>query len=254
MNSRTGFTAQRLSATRKMVIASIGGNKKNCIHSLQELDVTKLKRLIKQHHSETGIKVSFTACLVKALALTLKEFPQFNSFIKGNRLIVLDEITISVLIERELDNIKVPEPAGIKNAGEATLLQIHEKIRAAQANNSGNLGGLEGMEWVRFIPSFLLRYFIKIADRNISLARKYGKVAITSVGMFSENPSWFIPHGSGTILLTVGGIKKVKDNNGEIQEKLLLTASFDHEIIDGAPAARFMNAFGNHITRLNFFP
>jgi pyruvate/2-oxoglutarate dehydrogenase complex dihydrolipoamide acyltransferase (E2) component len=76
------------------------------------------------------------------------------------------------------------------------------------------------------------------------MSKSYGKVAVTSVGMFSKEAVWFIPHGSATVLITVGSIgSKVVEINGKFvsREHLCLTASFDHAIIDGAPAARFMN-------------
>ena len=83
-----------------------------------------------------------------------------------------------------------------------------------------------------------------MADKNMAMAKKYGKVAVTAVGMFSSEPVWFIPHGPATILLTVGSmIKKqvIVDGKDEEHEFLCLTASFDHNLVDGAPAARFMN-------------
>jgi len=78
------------------------------------------------------------------------------------------------------------------------------------------------------------------------MAKEYGKVAVTSVGMFSREPVWFIPHGSATVLITVGSISnKVVQAGGEIvsREHLNLTVSFDHDIVDGAPASRFMHRF-----------
>ncbi len=68
--------------------------------------------------------------------------------------------------------------------------------------------------------------------------------------MFSKEAVWFVPHGSATVLLTVGSInnKVVKiDNEFVEKEHLCLTVSFDHDIIDGAPAARFMNDLINEI-------
>jgi pyruvate/2-oxoglutarate dehydrogenase complex dihydrolipoamide acyltransferase (E2) component len=62
--------------------------------------------------------------------------------------------------------------------------------------------------------------------------------------MFSREPVWFIPHGSGTVLITVGSIEKrmVCNSAGhDEREFLCLTGSFDHDIVDDAPAARFMN-------------
>ena len=94
--------------------------------------------------------------------------------------------------------------------------------------------------------SFLLKTFIRIADKNIHIAKSYGKVAVTAIGMFSKEAVWFIPHGSATVLITVGSISnKVVEIDGHFfsREHLCLTASFDHNIVDGAPASRFMNQF-----------
>ena len=76
------------------------------------------------------------------------------------------------------------------------------------------------------------------------MAKRYGKVAVTAVGMFTNEPIWFIPHGTATVMLIVGSIvkKQVYEHGKNIERELLcLTGSFDHNIIDGAPAARFMN-------------
>jgi pyruvate/2-oxoglutarate dehydrogenase complex dihydrolipoamide acyltransferase (E2) component len=102
------------------------------------------------------------------------------------------------------------------------------------------------MTWIKIIPNFLLKTFIRIADRNIKMAKRYGKVAVTAVGMFNRDSIWFIPHGSATVLITVGGINQKIEQTGNTsneKEYLCLTASFDHNIVDGAPAARFMKQF-----------
>ena len=178
------------------------------------------------------------------LSNVIKDYPQFNSFTKGRKLIILDDITISVLIEREIAGENVPEPIGIKQAQGKTYLQIHKEIREAKKQQTDKLGSLSGQTWIRLIPSFLLRLFIRIADKNIHFAKKYGKIAVTAVGMYSKVPIWFIPHGTATVLITVGSIdKKVVelDNQFVSREHLCLTVSFDHDIVDGAPASRFMN-------------
>jgi pyruvate/2-oxoglutarate dehydrogenase complex dihydrolipoamide acyltransferase (E2) component len=79
---------------------------------------------------------------------------------------------------------------------------------------------------------------------------KYGKIAVTATGMFSREPIWFIPHGSPTILVTIGSaIKRIVETNGcfESCEHLCLCVSFDHDVVDGAPAARFMSDLINEI-------
>jgi hypothetical protein len=139
---------------------------------------------------------------------------------------------------------KVPEPLAIKGAQEKTFRQIHDEIREAKKQQSDKLGSLSGSTWIRLIPNFLLKTFIRIADKNIRMAKTYGKVAVTAVGMFSKEAVWFIPHGSATVLITVGSIsQKVVEIEGQFvsREHLCLTVSFDHSIVDGAPASRFMN-------------
>ncbi len=237
----SGYRATPLSFNRKMVIASIAGNKKNAIHSLTEIDVTEPRQMIKKFFGRTGEKISFTAYLVHCFARVLSDYPELNAFIKGNQLILLDDVTVSVLVERDIDGEKVPEPVGIKSAQVKSVKQISDEIRSAQSNPGKQLGSLAGISWVRFIPGFLLKTFIRLADRNISLAKRYGKVAVTAVGMFNKSAIWFIPHGTATVLLTVGGISAKHDRIDKQQREYLhLTVSFDHEIVDGAPAARFM--------------
>lgn len=239
-----GYSSEPLSAARKMVIASIAANKRTAIHSLTEIDVSRAREQIREHAEQYGEKISFTAFLVHSLAACLKEFPGMNSFIRGRRLIQLEDITISVMVERELGGEKVPEPLAIRAAQDLGLMEIHQQIRAAQSNKAQQLGTLGGSSWIRHIPSFLFRLFVRLADRNIRMAKRYGKVAITSVGMYSPGATWFIPHGTATILLTVGSISPKQVWTGEAYENryiLHLTLSFDHEIIDGSPAARFLS-------------
>ena len=202
---KKGYSSAPLSFSRKMVIASATVTKqKNAIHSFTEVDVTVPRQLIKSNFETTGEKLSFTGYIVKCLAETIKQYPHFNSFIKGRKLVTFDDITISVLTEREFDGEKIPEPVGIQQAQEKTYRQINDEIRAAQKNRSQKIGSLSNQTWIRFIPGFLLKTFVRLADTNINMAKRYGKVAVTAVGMFTNEPIWFIPHGTATVMLTVG--------------------------------------------------
>ena len=240
-----GYKKIPLTFNRRMVIASAGVNKKkNAIHCITEVDISAPRRLIQEHLDKTGERLSFTAYIVACLVQAVKEYPEFNSFRKGNKLIVFEDVTVSVLIERDLPGEKVPEPLGIHSAQTKTFRQIHDEIRKAQEQRNEKLGSLTDSTWIRWIPNFLLKTFIRIADRNIYMAKRYGKVCVTAVGMYSKEAFWFVPHGTATVLITVGSIseKTVKSGeNIELREHLCLTASFDHDIIDGAPASRFMS-------------
>ena len=247
MNKKSGYKSIPLSFNRRAVIASATVTKeKNAIHCITEVEISEPRRRILEHFNKTGEKLSMTAYIVTCLAQVIKDHPHLNSFHKGRKQIILDNVTVNVLIEREINGEKVPEPLGIKMAQLKTYREINNEIREVQKRTGGQLGSLSGMTWVRMIPGFLLRAFVRIADHNIPISERYGKVCVTAVGMFNKDSVWFIPHGTATVLITVGGISdKVIQVEDKIvaREHLCLTISFDHNIVDGAPAARFVKQF-----------
>jgi pyruvate/2-oxoglutarate dehydrogenase complex dihydrolipoamide acyltransferase (E2) component len=247
MSERRGYRVEPFGGNRQMVAASSAvGREKDTIHLMTEVDITRPRRLIAEHRERTGERLSLTGYVVTCLARTLDEFPRFNSFRKGNRLIVLDDLTISVLFEREIDGENIPEPVGIQAANRKTYRQVNDELRAAQQQAGQRLGSATGTAWIRFIPSFLLRTFIRLASRNIGMQKRFGVVGVTAVGMFGSGPMWLIPLTSATVTVAVGAIAKrpvLVDDGLQEREHVCLTASFDHDIVDGAPAARFTSRF-----------
>jgi hypothetical protein len=60
--------------------------------------------------------------------------------------------------------------------------------------------------------------------------------------LFGNGAGWGIPPALPTLMVTVGGIGEkpvLVDGHIALRDSLSLTISFDHDIIDGAPAARF---------------
>jgi hypothetical protein len=77
-----------------------------------------------------------------------------------------------------------------------------------------------------------------------------GTVAVTSVGMFGEGNGWAVSPTNYTLQLTVGGIgtkPRVVDGELESREFLSLTVTFDHDVVDGAPAARFVQRLREYV-------
>ena len=97
------------------------------------------------------------------------------------------------------------------------------------------------------MPSFLRIFSYRILLRFPHQAKQtIGTVLVTAVGMFGERGGWGIPLPLHTLAVTIGGIAEkpgVIDGKIEIREYLSLTVSFDHDLVDGAPAARFTNHF-----------
>ena len=73
--------------------------------------------------------------------------------------------------------------------------------------------------------------------------KKMGNVVITSLGMIGKINGWFIHKSVHPISFGIGSILKkpvVIDDEIKIREILNMTILFDHDVIDGAPFARFL--------------
>jgi pyruvate/2-oxoglutarate dehydrogenase complex dihydrolipoamide acyltransferase (E2) component len=247
-----GYRVEPFGGNRQMVAASSAvSREQDTIHLLIEADITEPRRLIAEHRERAGERLSLTGYVVACLARTLDEFPRLNAFRKGRRLILLDDLTISVLFEREFGGENVPEPVGIQAANRKSYRQIHNELRAAQQRPGKRLGSATGVAWTRFIPGFLLRTFVRLASRNIAMQKRFGVVGVTAVGMFGSGPMWLVPLTSATVTVAVGSIvQRPALVDGQLQERehLCLTVSFNHDLVDGAPAARFAARFSEWLS------
>jgi 2-oxoacid dehydrogenases acyltransferase (catalytic domain) len=133
-------------------------------------------------------------------------------------------------------------PYIVRAANRKTVREIHHEIRAAQVQDVEKV-----VKWLQFLPALLFRPFFWVFSW---IGRIYpqvwkqavGTVGITAVGMFGKGAAWGIPPALPTLMLTVGGIGEkpvLVDGQIVMRDSLSLTISFDHNIIDGAPAARF---------------
>ena len=83
------------------------------------------------------------------------------------------------------------------------------------------------------------------------MQKRYGVAGVTAVGMFGSGPMWLVPLTNATVTVAVGAIARrtvLVDGALQEQEYLCLTVSFDHDIVDGAPAARFTSRFTQQLS------
>jgi pyruvate/2-oxoglutarate dehydrogenase complex dihydrolipoamide acyltransferase (E2) component len=225
--------------------------RRHIIHALIEIDVTDARRHIRDHRAGTGRSLSFTAFLVCCLARAIEAHPGVCAYkarsIRGRRLVIFDDVDVAVMIETQRDRVAVPYI--IRGANRKTLLQVNDEIRAVQAD-PGRSAAWKGMA-VRAgkLPRFARDIFYRFMIGNPHRFKRYsGTVVVTAVGMFARGGGWaigFLP--MHTLGLTVGGIVRrpvlVEDKIAN-REYLPVTISFDHDVVDGAPAARFVDHFG----------
>jgi len=219
--------------------------RKPMVHGLMEVDVTKVRRYLREHKVKNGESLSFTAFLAACLAKAVDEHKAVQAYRKGRKhLIVFDEVDVYTPIERDVAGDSQIMPYIIRAANRKTVREIHHEIRAAQVQDVAK--AWEGFKarhwpWLLLLPAFLV--MVRMAERSPQMWKKYrGTVGLTTVGMFGKGAGWGIPLASHALWMTVGGIGEkpgVIDGHIAIRDYLSLTISFDHETIDGAPAARF---------------
>ena len=219
------------------------GLQKHTVHGLVEFDITRPREAIRQHKAQTGETLSFSAfflaCLGKAIDMN-KHMHAYRNW--RNQLIIFDEVDVNTLFEVEVDGKKTIRPHILRGVNKKTLRELHLEIRAFQQEHSSSQ---ESKFIDRFVllPGFIRRLFLWFLFRNPQRIKDfYGTVLVSSLGMFGTGGGWGLPVPNHTLQLTLGGIAKkpgIFEDRVEAREYLSVTVSFDHDVIDGAPAARF---------------
>jgi len=245
MKNQSEYKVVPFPKIRQPVVDSLAQAKHmSAVHSLLEVDVTEVRKLVREFRNKIGEPLSFTSFLTFCLARAVDENKIVQAYRSGSKLIIYDQVDISVVIEREISDEKAPIfPHVIKAANQKTLTEIHNEIRAAQGEDR-NLS--RTMPWINryyYLPGFIRSLLWKRWLGSPAWRKRLtGTVGISAVGMFGKGTGWWIPVPTYTLSITVGGISEkrgVVNGEKEIREWLSITASFDHNIVDGAPAARF---------------
>ncbi len=231
---------------RALAVTLRSAQRKSMVRGLIEVDVTRAREYLREHKAKTGESLSFTAFIITCLAQAVDENKFLHACRKGRKhLVLFDEVDVSTLIEREMAGQKQPIVYIIRAANKKTFREIHHEIRAAQVEAVEK--AWEGFRDFRFLPLVVFRFiwpiFWWMLSRYPQMQKKYGgTVCLSAVGMFGKGAGWGIPITEHTLDLTLGGIAEkpgVVDGQIVIREYLSITLSFDHDLIDGAPAARF---------------
>jgi pyruvate dehydrogenase E2 component (dihydrolipoamide acetyltransferase) len=188
------------------------------VTQFDKADVTaleELRRKYKDRVAEAGGNLTVTAMLVRILATAVKQFPQFNASLDTDRgeLVLKKYVNIGVAVDTSR-GLLVPV---IRNADQKNITQLSIEIQQAAEkardrrltieDMSGggmtisNLGGIGGT------------YFTPIVN--------WPEVALLGVSRAATEPVWV-------------------DNSFQPRQRLPLSLSYDHRIIDGADAMRFL--------------
>lgn len=225
-------------------------HRKHTIRCLLEIDVTKMRQFIHEHKEKTGESLSFTAFVIACLGRAVEANKYVHAYRNWrNQMVIFDDVDVLTYIEVEFEGRRFPLAHIIRAANRRTWREIHDEIRFVQTNpeQSPSARLWTSVKWFLLLPAFVRGIIYRIISRNPQVWKKnVGTVYLTAVGMFGEGGGWGIGFSAHTLGITLGGIGEkpvAVEGRIEIRECLNLTADFDHDLVDGAPAARFIEKF-----------
>lgn len=214
-----------LSGIRKIIAErmtmSVQTNASVTLHT--EVDATAfvdLRALFNEELQQKEISLTYTDLLVKVVANTLQTHRQLNATLTEEGIQLIGEINIGVAVALE-EGLVVPV---IRNANQIGLAAISDQIRTLAEKARNN----------QLTPSEL----------------QGGTFTLTNLGNFGVDAFTPIINPPECAILGVGRIiKKPVIHNDEIAIRSMLTLSltFDHRVVDGAPAAQFLQTVSQYI-------
>jgi pyruvate/2-oxoglutarate dehydrogenase complex dihydrolipoamide acyltransferase (E2) component len=255
---RPSYTFQRIPRSRIATfdVYSVALHKHH-VSAMLEFDVTDSRRKL-QELRRSGLAVSFNAWLIKSISQVLEQHKEAAAYLYSKRkLMVFDDINISILVEKKVEGKKVPIALLLDKTNEKSALEINEEIEKAKTRE---LSGkevllrkkLSRVENIYFsLPGFLRRSLWRLMLKNPRLAfGRMGNVVITSVGMMGTIKGWFLHKSVHPLSFGIGSVLKkpvVIGDQVRVREILNMTVLCDHDVLDGAPMVKFLNGLTKHI-------
>ncbi len=188
------------------------------VTQVMEVDMTEALRFREENLAqweEKGVKASINDILIRVVSLALRAFPEINASLKGEEIEVYETINMGLAVATER-GLLVPV---LRNADKKSLFEIaNESDILIQKARQGKLG-----------PDEL----------------SFGTFTLTNMGAYGIDHFTPIINPPESAILGLGKVdRKVKvidEDKIAIRSVMNLCFVFDHRVIDGAPAARFMS-------------
>jgi len=179
-----------------------------------KVDASELVR-IREANKKQGIKTSYNDIIVKMVSKGLMEFPMMNSSWTEEGIVQKEYVNMGIAVAIE-NGLIVPV---IKDADLLSIEQIRDK--SSELIEKAQSGGLESMDYTG------------------------GTFTISNLGMFDIDEFVAIINPPEAGILAVGKMEYVpvvkNKTDIEIKPIIKLTLSYDHRIVDGADAAKFLS-------------
>ncbi len=228
-------TTQKMSRLRKVIaeraVASMQATAQ--LTTVVEVDVTKVAalrdRVKGEFQQKTGDKLSFLPFFALAAVEALKTYPIVNSTVEGDEIVYPAQENVSIAVDTER-GLLTPV---VKNAGEKNIAQLAREIADLAARTRDN----------KLKPD-------ELAGGTFTLTNTGSR------GALFDTPIVFLPQsailGLGAVVKKPGVVSVDGKDAISVRSYVYLALSYDHRIIDGADAARFLGAVKTRLEAAQF--
>jgi pyruvate dehydrogenase E2 component (dihydrolipoamide acetyltransferase) len=171
------------------------------------------EQLLPEVEKAYGTRLTYTDLIVKAVARALREHPMMNATLQGDQILIHTDINVGVAVAVE-DGLLVPV---LKNADRKPLGEISRELRELADRARAGKSTPEDLPGGTFTVTNLGAYDVEMFNPVLVP----GQTGILGVGRIAEKPA-------------------IREGQVVARHLMNLCLTFDHRVLDGAPAARFL--------------
>lgn len=215
---------RELTGMRRTIADRLGESYREAVHVTEhrEVDAEELLAAVDAAEETLDVDVSLVDVLVRALSETLAEYPEFNATFEDGVHRLYDQQNVCLAVDVE-EGLIAP---ALRDVGESSLAEIATERRELTERALSDEYTMDDLQGGTFTVTNLGILGVESFDPIINPPQ----IAILGVNTLVEKP--------------VRG----PDDDVAFRRHLPLDLSFDHRIVDGADAARFLGTLADHLT------
>jgi len=239
------------SPRKRLLIASFEEPQGGIINNRFEVDVTNIQKFIEETREKSGVRVTVTHVVVKAIGEMLKAAPDINGKIILGKYVPFKHANVSLTCDVEGKDVNL---ICIEDVDKLTIEDIAEEInkKSKASKSKTDTGYVNRSKSLKYAPSFIINLMLyfglivgqwmgKSINRWSLAAHPLGGAMVTNVGIFGlKDGTAAVPTGGiGNCIIAVNKITDravVKDGKIEIVPTMIINVSIDHRFLDGSRA------------------
>jgi pyruvate dehydrogenase E2 component (dihydrolipoamide acetyltransferase) len=243
---------RRISVRRRLAVATWRPAKDGRIYARMAVDATPLLAYVERARSRTGVHVTLTHVIGAALARAIREVPEVRARVVFGRIREFDSCDIGFAVD--IDGGSDLAPVKVLRADEKTPAEIAREVIAGSVllRAGDDEGYRRSSSIARGLPWWALRPLANVASLVVGglgvsafgqPGHPLGAAFVSNVGTLGLDEAFLapLPFARVPLYLAVGAVRDaavVVDGAVAVRPQIVLVATADHRLVDGAHAGR----------------